>query len=133
MKISLKQYEYEKVQIADKEIELPDTTVYYFQTGIRRAIRIVPLWTTWNKENYGKDEFIYEFEITCVYSSMECMIDKFKIPYSNIEGLYYSDNNNKYNNRRDLSHFVKSWINGDFNVRTKEDFEADLHFIIDNL
>ena len=131
MKISIKQYKYEKIELADKEVELPDTTAYYFQTGIRRAIRIVPRWTTWCKKQYGKDEYIYDFEITCVYNSMECKIEKFTITPKGIEEMYFTESGK--NDLKSTINFVKSWIDGDFNIRTKEQFEADLHFITNNL
>ncbi len=129
MKISLKKYKYEKIEIADKIVELPDNPIYYFETGIRRAIRIVPKWTTWNLKAYGKPEFIYEFKITFIYRSMECRIEQFKIPYNSIESLYYSESKN----HNDLSYFIKSWIDGELLNRTEQDFDNDFSALIDEL
>ena len=120
--IKLKQYEYVQKEIDSKEIELPEETQYYFQTGIRRAIRIVPRWTTWKKEQENKDEEIFEYKVTFVYGSFECKIEVITIKaYGNsLADSYYSKANN------DVSNFVKCWLNDDFDVRTKEQFENDL-------
>jgi len=49
MKLQIKQYEYEKKEVASKEIQLPSETSYFFQTHIRRSIKIIPCYTTWKQ------------------------------------------------------------------------------------
>ena len=67
MKLEIKQYEYVEKEIEKKNIEIPEAISYYFETGIRRSIRITPKFTTWNKKNYDKDEELYELEFLCLY------------------------------------------------------------------
>ena len=117
MKISIKTYKYEKVIINDCNFELPENTCYFFETGVRRSIKIVPVWTTWNKEN-GKEEEIWSYDVTCVYRSFECKIEKFSISVSSIEELYQS--------KGEKSEFIYSLLNNYFQKRTEEQFNSDL-------
>ena len=78
MKIQLKQYKLEKVETSSVDFELPEETVYFFETHVRRSIRIKPIFTTWQKENLNKEEELQYFEVTCVYLSSKCKIEKFK-------------------------------------------------------
>ena len=121
MKLNLKQYEYVKIEIAAKEIELPTTVSYYFETGVRRSIKIIPHFTTWNKERFNKDEELYELEVICLYNSSECIAEKFKIRAKDIEDIYYSE---KHKHKR----FVDSLVNDWFDTRTKEQFDADFEY-----
>jgi len=126
MKLAIKQYEYEKKEIDSKEIELPTETAYYFETGVRRSIRIVPKFTTWNKERFNKEEELYELKITCVYLSSECVIEKFTLCPKDIEKIFYAD-------KHKLLDFVRALVNDWFDNRTKEQFEADLNGAIRQL
>ena len=126
MKLAIKQYEYEKKEINSKEIELPTETAYYFETGVRRSIRIVPKFTTWNKEHYDKEEELYELKITCVYLSSECIIEKFTLYPKDIEKIFYAD-------KHKLLDFVRALVNDWFDNRTKEKFEIDLNEAIRQL
>lgn len=85
----IKKYKYEKVAETSKEWPLPTEPKYYFETGIRRSICITPVWTTWNKEQTGEDEYIFELDIVCVYQSFEARIEKIHIGVSQIEDEYY--------------------------------------------
>lgn len=123
MKIEIKTYEYEKIEKTNTEFQIPDNTSYYFETGIRRAIRVIPLWTTRNVERNKLPEKIWKVHFTCVYSSWENKIETFEISVSEFENLYNSDK----------SSIVKSFLNNDFNNRTKEQFEEDLRFAIENI
>lgn len=124
MKLRIKQYEYQKIEVESKVIDLPTETCYFFETGIRRSIKIIPRFTTWNKEQYGKEEELYELEVICLYNSFECKAEKFKIQASSIEGIYYSKVGEHISEHRD---FIVSLIDGDFYKRTKEQFDADLN------
>ncbi len=117
------QYKFEKVKVGSKEFIEPTEPCYFFETGIRRSIRISPIYTTWQKENYNKDEEIYQYDITCVYLSWECKVEKFSIPKSDLSDLYYR--------KEKYSPFVVSWIDECFNERTKEQFDADLSQVIE--
>ena len=120
MKLTLRQYQCKKVEVASKEIELSTEVSYFFQTGIRRSIKIIPRFTTWNKEQYDKEEELYELEVICLYNSFECKAEKFKIRVNSIEEIYYSEKH-KHNN------FITSLIEDDFHERTKEQFDADFN------
>jgi hypothetical protein len=120
MKLAIKQYEYEKKEIESKEIELPTETTYYFETGVRRSIRIVPIFTTWNKERFDKEEELYELKITCVYLSSECIVEKFTLYPKDIEKIFYADKHKRLD-------FVRALVHDWFDNRTKEQFEADLN------
>lgn len=116
MEIVIKTYEYQKIEKSNTKFELPEETTYWFETGIRRAIRIIPIWTTWKIENDNEREEIYKYHFTCVYRSFENKIESFEISVYDFEECY---NQNK-------QHIIKSFLNYEFNERTKEQFENDL-------
>ena len=118
MKLKIKQYKYGKIEVASKEIELPTETSYFFETGIRRSIKIIPQFTTWNKEQYNKEEELYELIVVCLYQSFECKAEKLTIRISEIEEIYYSQTHAH-------KEFVTGLIEGWFNKRTKEQFDVD--------
>lgn len=124
MKTQIKQYKYEKIETSSFDLELPEETSYFFETGIRRSIRIVPVFTSWNKEQYNKEEELYKFDITCVYLSFECKIERFSVPISDFE---------KDKEIIEKNLFLRSWINGWFDKRTQTDFENDLKQAIDKI
>lgn len=126
MKLQIKQYKYEKKEIASKEIELPTDISYYFETGIRRSIKIIPRFTTWNKEQYNKEEELYELIVICLYQNFECKSEKFTIKISEIEEIYYSQ---KHNHKE----FVTALIEGWFDKRTKEQFDTDFNNLFSEL
>ncbi len=126
MKLKIKQYRYEPIEIESKEIELPTETSYYFETGIRRSIKIIPVFTTWNKERYNKEEEIYYLDIICLYNSFKCKAEKFRINVKDIENIIYSE-------KHEHKDFINSLINEWFDVRTKEQFEDDLNYTIQQL
>ena len=126
MKVQIKQYEYEKKEIAKKEIDLPTEVSYYFETGVRRSIKITPVFTTWNKTRFSKEEELYYLDVICLYDSSECKAERFRIDISAIETIFYSEKH-KYKS------FVDSLVNDWFDVRTKEQFEADLNNMIKQL
>lgn len=126
MKLQIKQYEYEKKEVASKEIQLPTETSYFFQNNIRRSIKIIPCYTTWNKERYNKEEELHELEVICLYQSFECKIEKFSILVRDIEDIYYS-------NKHEHKDFITALIDGYFHNRTKEQFDADINTILTKL
>ena len=134
--MKIKQYKYEKVEVTEKDWEIPTEPKYFFETFIRRAIAVIPVFTTWNKEVYNKEEEIYELSIICVYQSSEAKIEKFDVAVSRIEDLYYRES--KGEGEGSIIKFLiddcKPWEDKDKNgvittgvycSRTKEQFEAD--------
>lgn len=126
MKLNIKQYEFKKIEIKAKEIDLPTEVSYYFETGVRRSIKITPVFTTWNKERFDKEEELYCLKIICLYNSSKCMAEKFTINTKEIETIFYSEQH-KYKS------FVTSLINDWFDVRTKEQFEADFKYTFEEM
>lgn len=126
MKLSIKQYKYEKVVIEDKEIDLPTKESYYFETGVRRSIKITPNFTTWNKERFNKEEEIYSLDVILLYNSLECRAEKFTIPVKDIEAIFYSE---KHKHKS----FIDGLVNDYFDVRTKEQFDIDFGIIFNEM
>ena len=124
--MKIKQYEYEKKEVAAKEIELPKETSYYFETGVRRSIKIIPKFTTWNKKQFNKEEELYELEVVCLYNSFECIAEKFTIRISEVENIFYSE---KHKHNQFIVALVENW----FYSRTKEQFEADFKCTFDKM
>lgn len=122
--MKIKTYEYIKTEISDTEISIPQKTYYCFETGIRRSIRIIPIWTSWNMERFQKPEELYELEVTCVYQSSECKVEKFKISISQIESI--NNREEKTKQKSIITMLLNDW--GD--DRTKEDFDIDLTTVI---
>lgn len=126
MKVHLKTYEYKQIEVEGTEFELPEETTYWFETGIRRSIKLIPKYTTWNVERYNKPEELWRYEVVCVYLSWETKIETFIFgaDEKSLERLY---------DTRDKSHeanFVRSFLSDYFDKRTKEQFEADLETAI---
>lgn len=118
MKIKIKQYEYKKVEVASKEVQLPTETSYYFQRGIRRSIAITPVFTTWNKEQFGKEEEMYALDVVCLYNSFKCMSESFSLQIRSLEEIYYLENHEYHD-------FVVDFLDNEFEPRTKEQFDGD--------
>ena len=129
MKITLKQYRRVEEEIASKEVTLPTEPVYYFQTGSRRSIRIVPIFTTWLQEAENKPEELYKFDITYVYGSFENKIEKISINKGEIENIYYGVG---FKRTTDME-FVKDWMDGYLSERTKEQFDTDFENVLNKI
>lgn len=118
--MKIKQYKYIQQEVDSKEFDEPTEPVYFFETGIRRSIRIIPEVSAWVEEPK-----IYAYLVTCVYDSWECKIEQFNLHINDLEELYHT--NQKH------SEFVKCWIDGHFLKRDKERFDADLQYVISKL
>jgi len=118
MKIT--QVKYEPVITEEKDWELPTEPKYYFETGIRRSISVTPVWTTWNKKQYGKDEEIYELDVVCIYQNFQAKIEKFSIQISRINDLYTREKNVESS----IFKFLIDFADEEFE-RTKERFTTD--------
>jgi hypothetical protein len=127
MKVKINTYEIKRIEVEGKEYDLPDEPAYFFETGVRRSVRMIPIWTTWRHEK-GESEIIHQYHVTCVYLSFKNKIESFNI--SAIGGLtdLYNDKDNS-----EKGSIIKSLFNGWFDVRTKEQFDNDLNTAIHNL
>jgi hypothetical protein len=126
MKVKIPIYQYVKELKEDNEFELPDEESYYFETGIRRSIRFIPIWTTWKCEK-GEDEIIFQYHITVVYKSFKNKVESFLISAtSGLSDLF------KEEDKSEKASIIQSLFKGWLDKRTKEQFEADLNSTIEN-
>lgn len=126
MKKKIEKYKFEKVLDKEYEIDIPEVPEYYFQTGIRRAIAIIPIWTSWNVEHNQKPEEIYALKFICVYGSFENKLESTQIAISDI-----IRNSQALENRDSLTFLLAH--RADYSKRTKEQFMADLEGGINKL
>lgn len=124
MELKVKTFRYERVEVTSSTLVVPEAPAYYFQTGIRRAVRIVPVWTTWNKEQYDKEEEIWKLRVTCAYRSGESRAEVFEVQVARLEDLLNADKD-PYNVARLL------YGSGSGEERTKEQFDADLAAVLE--
>jgi hypothetical protein len=121
MKIKIKKYEYKRIEVESADFEIPTETSYFFETGIRRSIKIVPIYTTWQKKRDGKEEEVWKFDVTCIYLSSECKCEKFSVSVSDFHHPYLE------NEKSNKAVFIRSWLNDFFDERTKEQYDADFN------
>lgn len=126
MKKTIEKYTYVKTIDSSVEIDLPDNIEYHFETGIRRSICIIPVWTTWQKEQ-GKEEEIWKYDIICVYGNFEDKIEKTSIAVSDLSDILKTTT--KYGCLNDFL------VNGrsKYTVRTKEQFMADYNNVLNKI
>jgi len=127
-KFNVTTYKYEKIAVKDTELLIPDEPFYCFQTGVRRAVRIIPTFVTWDSAHLKKGD-ILNLEVTCIYQSFECVVEKFNINIisADIGNLLKDDNTSK------PAEIMKMLLAEDYSVRTKDQFEADLNMVISRL
>lgn len=108
-------------------INLPDKPSFYFETGIRRSIAVIPLWTSWQVEQLQKPEEIYSYKLIFVYNSFEAKIDSTTISVSQLEDYFKSTNTSSLG---PLIRFITDCENDGFNKRTEDQFIADYAKVI---
>lgn len=128
MKKKIEKYKYIKELDSSFEVNIPEETIYLFQYHVRRSIRVKPIYTTFNKEVHGKDEEIYELEITVVYGNFENKIEKLGISISSIQNQYLVEKGETFS----LLDFILTGISPE-NIRTKEEFDADFEKVLANI
>lgn len=67
-----------RVPVEDVELTIPREPLYLFETGVRRAIRIIPFISEWESPFINKGE-VYRLKVTCVYTSWETKIEQFTV------------------------------------------------------
>lgn len=123
MNIDITTYKYVKQEGIIKNLSLPDTTSFYFQTGVRRSIAVIPLWTCWLKDQ-GKEEEIHSYDIIYVYLSFKYKIEKFTLAISRLNDHYNDTKCKEYE-------IIDFLLNADkSDIRTKEQFLADYNIVI---
>lgn len=125
--MKLTTYKFIKQPVEELEFIPPTETKYYFQTGIRRSIRIIPLKADWENE-YTKKGDVYRLEVTCVYRSFENKIEHFglNINKDEIERVL-STSNDSYNIWKLLIDPSPS------EERNKEQFEKDFNAVLNDI
>jgi hypothetical protein len=126
MKHKIERYKYEKVLDKEYEIDLPEVPEFHFQFGIRRAIAIIPQWTTWNMEHNNKPEEIYAIDFISVYRSFDCRIEKSSINVSSL-----ADALRKGDDHYSLAGFLEDRTIG--GNRTLEQFMGDYNSAIEEM
>ncbi len=129
--MKIKKYKYEKVFVEEVEFRMPTETLYLFEYHIRRAMKVTPIWTTWQMENKGIPEEIYELEFIIVLDGFnhKATIYKHKISLSHLEEIYTRPDNNK--ETYSLLEFINTYDSS--NIRTKEQFDADFNKTLNEL
>ena len=131
MKLKIQTYKYERVPVKDDEIFIPDEPFYCFQTGVRRSVKIVPVKVHWDvdpESTYQKGD-IFQLNVTCVYLSFKCIVEKFTIDIYRIEELVNARQDGLFGKNKSI---VDMLYHEDYYTRTKEQFEEDLNAAINN-
>lgn len=127
MKVKITKYEIERVRKDNVEYTLPDEVTYWFQTGIRRSIKMIPIWTTWQKETKNIPEEIWKCIFILVYADFKCKIETVEVFVSDIEFLM-----NQSEKHADLNPMV-AYLNNRLEKRTKNQFDLDLEVAMDKI
>lgn len=130
MKVKIQTYKIVKELVSDKEFEMPEEPTYFFQPTIRRSVRFIPIYSTYNTEK-GKPEVILRYHITVIYLSGKNKVESFFL--SATAGLSELYNMKEERFTSETSSVVKALFNGFFEPRTKEQFEGDLRTVINTI
>jgi len=119
MKYKVQKEEYKKVISDPIEIDIPEIPRYYWHNGIRRAYCVVPEWTSWNREQYGKEEEIWQIKVVEV-DPTDAVIKAYTIRVSEFTTILSRSNSNS--NYRLVENYL---FRPDEETRTREQFMAD--------
>ena len=123
MKVKIKKDSWVK-QTEEVEIDLPEQVLYIWHNGSRVAYCVKPIFTTWNKERFDKEEEIYEYAIVKVDPSVfGGKIERFKISVSSIPDILKDSKNENLR-------LVEDILEGKSN-REKDRFEFDYKGVLD--
>lgn len=126
MKIPIKKYKIERVIDEEFTINIPEKEIYFFITGIRVSVKVIPIWTKWNQEHYNKPEEIWKLKFVLVYGSWESKIESFEIQISNIADIISGDSCT----RKRILDALNEDLEGN---RTKEQFETDFRNVLNKI
>lgn len=125
--MKIRTYEMKRIFGKEIEINIPTEIEYHFQTGIRRSIKIIPKWTTWNMENSQKPEEVWQLDFVCVYGNFDCKIERTSIQIIHIEDMYNRLDLNEF----PLLHFLM--IRDESTARSQKQFEDDFKAVLQSL
>ena len=125
----IKKYKLEKVFVEETLYRFPTEVLYLFEFHVRRSIKVTPIFTSWNKERFNKDEEIYKFKIVVLYDGFNhnANIINYFIPISKFDEIYNKGKSIEY----DLLDFINTY--GLENIRTKEQFQIDFDNVFKEL
>ena len=129
--MKVQKYEYERVLKHNIELPIPEETLYCFETGVRRSIRIIPKKITWEAPSGGRFKLgdVYSLDVTCVYLSFECRAERFTIDLHQADSLLREDSRK---NSKEAS-ILKMLLNEDHDLRTEEQFYEDFRTYLNKL
>jgi len=122
--MKIQTYEYVKTAVSDTELFIPEKPFYCFQPYYRRTIRIIP--RIWDKASVSSlvEGEVHQMDVTCVYLSGECRVEKFTISTHMIEDYI---NNNETNIQAQICRML---LEEDYGLRTKDNFDNDFNTAI---
>lgn len=134
MKRTVTMTQYQPVPIRNVEVTIPEEPCYFFKTGIRKSIAVIPQWTTWQMNNDGKPEEVWEIKLVSVGLSFENTISTSFFRISELEGLFATKADVWNPKEAYLKEFLKTlFLNPDaLNKRTEEQFMNDFNATISN-
>lgn len=118
MKTTINKEEFKKILLENVEVDIPEETLYFWHNGERVAYSVKPEWTTWNKEQYQKDEVIWRLNVIKVDPSCK-RISVHDIQVSELSGII---NYSKHAFYRLVQNLL---FHPDDDRRTKEQFMVD--------
>jgi len=129
--MKIKKYKLEKVFTEEVDFRMPTEVLYLFEFGVRRSIKVTPVYTTWNKEIHNKEEEIYKLEFILVLDGFNhnATITKIVIDLTDMERIYTKNDYNDVN--LTLLDFINTFDSS--NIRTKEQFEVDFNNTLNEL
>lgn len=127
MKTLIKRTEYKRVEI-ETDVNIPETQMYLWHNGIRRAYSVKPKWTSWNIEHNNKPEEIYTFDVVMVDPS-DNKIEAVEITVSSLAEIL---NNEKHPYHRLVDNILNYPDDKEY-IRTKEQFESDLQRVLQKI
>jgi hypothetical protein len=125
MKYTVDKSEYKKV-IKKVEVNIPETPQYFWHNGERVAYCVTPIWTSWNKEHYQKEEEIWEFKVVKIDPSFK-LITASDLRLSELGDIL---RNEKHQFNRLVNNLL---FYPDENTRTKERFMTDYNNVLEEI
>ena len=114
------------------EVKAPTEPLYYFQS--RRAVRVIPEFTTWNMERFNKPEEVWRYDCTVVHNEFLVRIERFHIEATESafqRVLDYKSDRAKHTIQEEIYYKIINFPDDD--LRTNERFEADFKCALEKI
>ena len=129
--MKIKKYKLQKVLVEEVDFRLPETILYLFEYHIKRSLKVIPIYTTFQKEFHNKPEELYQIAFVEVLDAFNHIptIKKTVINISDLESIYSKNdfNDEKYK----LLDFLNTYT--EVNVRTPNQFDSDFAEVLRNI